>query len=61
MGLKLQNNSDFNHDSIYFNFCFVSWLFLQSITLHDAKIACYQDLGSQFFLREDDVREKKNR
>lgn len=34
---------------------------IKSITLHDTKIACSQDLGSQFFLREDDVRNRKNR
>ncbi|XP_074626524.1 ubiquitin-like modifier-activating enzyme 6 [Acropora palmata] len=34
---------------------------IKSITLHDTKIACSQDLGSQFFLREDDVRDRKNR
>ncbi|KAJ7376610.1 Ubiquitin-like modifier-activating enzyme 6 [Desmophyllum pertusum] len=34
---------------------------IKSITLHDTKIASYQDLGSQFFLREDDIRDKKNR
>lgn len=34
---------------------------IKSITLHDTKVASYHDLGSQFFLREEDVRAKKNR
>lgn len=34
---------------------------VKSITLHDTKTACYHDLGSQFFLREDDIKDKKNR
>jgi len=34
---------------------------IKSITLHDTTIASYQDLGSQFFLREDDVKDKKSR
>ncbi|XP_073242373.1 ubiquitin-like modifier-activating enzyme 6 [Porites lutea] len=34
---------------------------VKSITLHDTKIACFEDLGSQFFLREDDIRNNKNR
>lgn len=34
---------------------------IKSITLHDTKIATYHDLASQFFLREEDIKEKKNR
>ena len=41
-------------------FIFLFFMY-QSITLHDTKIACSQDLGGQFFLREDDVRDRKNR
>ena len=29
--------------------------------VHDTKKASYKDLGTQFFLREDDVKAKKNR
>ncbi|PFX22554.1 Ubiquitin-like modifier-activating enzyme 6 [Stylophora pistillata] len=34
---------------------------IKSITLHDTKLATYHDLASQFFLREEDIKEKKNR
>lgn len=34
---------------------------IKSITLHDTKIASYHDLGNQFFLRKEDIKEKRNR
>ncbi|XP_078589545.1 ubiquitin-like modifier-activating enzyme 6 [Branchiostoma floridae x Branchiostoma japonicum] len=34
---------------------------IKSLTVHDTKTATVADLGTQFFLREDDVKEGKNR
>lgn len=34
---------------------------IKSLTVQDAKVATTEDLGTQFFLREEDVKEKKNR
>ncbi len=44
-----------------FSFNFYFTLTFQSITLQDTKVATMYDLGTQFFLREEDVQEKKNR
>ena len=33
----------------------------QSVTLQDSQLCTYQDLGTQFFLRPQDVKESKNR
>ena len=40
---------------------FVKLYELQSVTLQDSQLCTYQDLGTQFFLRLQDVKESKNR
>lgn len=39
----------------------ITLFLLQSITLHDTAVVSFQDLGSQFFLREEDVGNMRNR
>jgi len=53
---------------VSFLLCFRKWLVgdlcvvdLQSVTLQDSQTCMYQDLGTQFFLRPQDVKESKNR
>jgi len=42
-------------------FCGFCVIGFQSVTLQDPQLCTYQDLGTQFFLRLQDVKESKNR
>ena len=36
-------------------------LWFQSLTIHDVKLTSIQDVGTQFFLTDNDVAQSKNR